>query len=61
MKEEWLDKTQEQLDYIKKDLLKLIDEVDKLKLGEKQLKYLIDKNKKINEDLVTRAGRGKSS
>ena len=58
MNEAWLNKTQEQLDDIKKDLLKLIEEVDKLKIGELQLKHLIDKNRHINERLVSRARKG---
>lgn len=53
--EAWISKVQSSIDDIKKDLLKLIEEVDKLKMGEQQLKYLIDRNKKINEEMVERA------
>ena len=57
--EAWISKVQSSIDDIKKDLLKLIEEVDKLKMGEQQLKYIIDRNKKLNEEMVKRARRGR--
>ena len=57
--EAWISKVQKSIDDIKKDLLKLIEAVDKLKMGEQHLKYIIDRNKKLNEEMVKRARRGR--
>ena len=59
--EAWISQVQKSIDDIKEDLLKIIEAVEKLKMGEQHLKYIIDRNKKLNEEMVerTRRGRGK--